>query len=122
LLLPVDRLILTAIDEAGVLIERHVDGVEVADEKSLNFAVEIGDVHVQDVDRYRINFVVNGEDYERRARVQPGEDLRYAAGLRAVLSIPLIWRGELVGGLTFRSTNPDAYGQRDIEIAEQIGN
>ena len=38
-----------------------------------------------------------------------------------MMSVPLISRDEVIGGLHFRSKKPDAYIERDLRLAERIG-
>jgi len=42
-------------------------------------------------------------------------------GLQSGLAIPLIAGGEVIGGLTFQSTQPDAFARLDHEIATELG-
>ncbi|MEE8045933.1 MAG: GAF domain-containing protein [Dehalococcoidia bacterium] len=120
LLVPADRLVLTTVDGAGDVIGRHTDGLEIQEVGTPALSIVIRDEIFQHIGAKQSFFVKKGREYVQYAREMPEESPRYAAGLRAMLSIPLIWQGDLVGSLTFRSTNPDAYGDRDIEIAEQI--
>ncbi len=43
------------------------------------------------------------------------------AGLRSMMSVPLISRDEVIGTLHFRSKKPDAYIPQDLRLAERIG-
>jgi len=49
------------------------------------------------------------------------EKYRIAAGLRSVLSTPLIWNGEPQGVMTLRSLDPKAFGLRQRMLANEIG-
>ncbi|MBC8453116.1 MAG: PAS domain S-box protein, partial [Chloroflexi bacterium] len=64
--------------------------------------------------------VVNGAQYREHADRNPTEQRRYDAGLRSLLMVPLVWQGRSIGSLNVRSTNPNAYGEHEIELAEQI--
>ena len=44
------------------------------------------------------------------------------AGLRSTISVPLISKDEVIGVLHFRSTKPNAYTERDLRLAERVGN
>ncbi len=119
-LVPADRLILTAIDQSGNLIERHMDGMVIkeADDPSL-FPVIRAEI-LKQIRVNRTHFVKTGENYENYVQDTPNELARYTAGLRSLLSISLIWQGEMVGSMTFRSVDPEAYNARVIEIAKRI--
>ncbi|MAG36272.1 MAG: hypothetical protein CL878_08515, partial [Dehalococcoidia bacterium] len=45
----------------------------------------------------------------------------WASGLRSGLAVPLIARDEVIGVLNLRSAMPNAYGQRDLALADRIG-
>jgi diguanylate cyclase (GGDEF)-like protein/PAS domain S-box-containing protein len=45
----------------------------------------------------------------------------FRAGLRSMMSVPLISRDEVIGALHFRAKNPNAYTERDLRLAERIG-
>jgi PAS domain S-box-containing protein len=44
------------------------------------------------------------------------------AGVRSILSVPLFSKGEVIGILSFRSGTPKAYSERDLRLAERVGN
>ena len=39
-----------------------------------------------------------------------------------MLSVPLISKDQVIGGLHFRSFKPDAYTELDLRLAERVGN
>jgi len=47
--------------------------------------------------------------------------LTFRAGLRSMMSIPLISRNQVIGALHLRSKKPKAYNDRDLKLAERIG-
>ena len=47
--------------------------------------------------------------------------LTFRAGLRSMMSIPLISRNQVIGALHLRSKKPKAYSDRDLKLAERIG-
>ncbi len=51
----------------------------------------------------------------------PGLSPNFQAGLRSLLSVPLIYRDEAVGVLHFRSKETRAYTESDLRLAERIG-
>ncbi|MBN4064760.1 PAS domain S-box protein [Dehalococcoides mccartyi] len=119
-LVSVDRLVLTTIDMDGMLIDQHIDGIAIHSQNSPNISLPLRKNVLERITGENAIFVRNGEDYERYIVGEPEEIARYAAGLRSMLTIPLVWRGDLVGSLTFRSSDPEAYSSQDIEIARQI--
>jgi PAS domain S-box-containing protein len=45
----------------------------------------------------------------------------FRAGLRSIMSVPLISRGQVIGALHLRSKKSKAYTDRDLKLAERIG-
>lgn len=43
------------------------------------------------------------------------------AGMRSIMSVPLIARGAVIGSLHFRAKKPNAYTGKDLRLAERIG-
>ncbi len=43
------------------------------------------------------------------------------AGIRSLIGVPLIHGNETIGCLHFRSKKPNAYTERDLRLAERIG-
>jgi PAS domain S-box-containing protein len=46
----------------------------------------------------------------------------YKNGVRSMMSVPLISRDTVIGGLHFRSRKTNAYAEQDLRVAERIGN
>jgi diguanylate cyclase (GGDEF)-like protein/PAS domain S-box-containing protein len=51
----------------------------------------------------------------------PNHSASIRAGMRSLLSVPLISRDEVIASLHFRSKKPNAYTERDLRLAERIG-
>ncbi|MHB8092472.1 MAG: PAS domain S-box protein [Syntrophales bacterium] len=45
----------------------------------------------------------------------------FQAGINSFMSVPLIYRDELIGAIHFRSKTPNAYTENDLRLAERIG-
>jgi len=45
----------------------------------------------------------------------------FRAGMRSIMAVPLISRNEVIGALHFRSIKPNVYSNRDLLLAERIG-
>lgn len=50
----------------------------------------------------------------------PFVKLSFQAGLRSMLSVPLIFRNQMIGALHFRSKKPLAYTEQNFRLAERI--
>lgn len=51
----------------------------------------------------------------------PALMLNFSQGERSMMSVPLIRRDEVIGALHFRSKQPNAYCERDLALAERVG-
>ena len=69
----------------------------------------------------RSGVVMGRESPETMAARFPGLVSTIEAGGRSILSVPLMSKGSVVGVLTVCSTEPNAYSERDLALAEQIG-
>ena len=45
----------------------------------------------------------------------------YRAGFRSMMSVPLISKDQVIGGLHLRAIKPKAYGETDLRLAERVG-
>jgi PAS domain S-box-containing protein len=46
----------------------------------------------------------------------------FRSGFRSIMNVPLFSKGRIIGGLLLRSFKPYAYTDRDVKLAERIGN
>jgi len=46
----------------------------------------------------------------------------FQAGFRSIMNVPLFSKGEIIGGLLFRSFKPHAYTDHDLRLAERVSN
>jgi diguanylate cyclase (GGDEF)-like protein/PAS domain S-box-containing protein len=51
----------------------------------------------------------------------PDHSATIQAGMRSLLSVPLISRDEVIASLHFRSKKPNTYAEQDLRLAERIG-
>ena len=58
---------------------------------------------------------------KRLPSVIRGSGNSYKAGLRSLLAVPLFSHSEVIGSLVFRSKTPNAYTERDLSLAQRIG-
>jgi len=114
-----DRITIVSIDEAtGISNTRFVSGIpvegfvpgdsHVIPARALETTRKIGNVEVMD------STALHDVDSART------ENPARAAGLRTGMSANLMSRGVIVGNLSVRSKNPDAYGPRDVELLRRV--
>jgi len=71
--------------------------------------------------RTRTGLLIPSANIEDLADRLPGLITVTQAEMRSVMSVPLIYRGEVIGALHFRSKKKDTYTPEDLRLAERIG-
>ena len=122
-LIPFDRLVVNLNNPQEN--ERHctyVSGVDIpgrrpGDSKSLSGSTD------GILLRTRSGIIMQAESVEKMATRFPGVGtvLHAEAGLCSLLSVPLIYRDEVIGTLHFWSKKSEAYTEKDLRLAERIG-
>lgn len=121
-LIPFDRISISTLDlETNEVINSHVAG---AGPQALDGAAirRLEDTTALLVARSLSGLVACGVEYERLAGQYSVEALHYQAGFRSKVSVPLLYRGEVIGVLTLRSRSPDAYNEDHLQSAAEVGN
>ena len=121
-LVPIDRIVITATDsDQGTIADILVDGVDITEDS-------VPKIHRLDDDPIHYDAIINqsiylatGDEYIALANGNPGESARLKQGLRSLLIVPLVWKDRCFGTMNLRSTDTDAYGKHEVELAEQIG-
>jgi PAS domain S-box-containing protein len=62
------------------------------------------------------------EDQEKVTHTAPELKPNFQIGIRSLLGIPLISKDEVIGILHLQSCKLDAYSQKDLRLAERVGN
>ena len=74
-----------------------------------------------EVIRTRRGMILQSEDPKDLIDKFPSLIVSVRAGLRSIMTVPLISRDELIGTLLLRSKKPVAYTEHDLHLAERIG-
>jgi len=69
----------------------------------------------------RSSVLVQTEDIREIETRFPFLQASFRSGFKSVISVPLISKDQVIGVLNFRSIKPNAYTERDLKIAEDIG-
>ncbi len=121
-LIPFDRISISTLDlETNEVINSHVAG---AGPQALDGAAtkRLDDTTALLVARSLSGLVACGDEYERLAGEYSVEALHHQAGFRSKISVPLLYRGEVIGVLTLRSRSPNAYTEDHLQSATEVGN
>jgi len=72
--------------------------------------------------RARTGLIIQLASPEEMARLYPTSIVStFQAGLRSMMSVPLIYRDTVIGALHFLSKMPNSYPEQDLWLAERIG-
>jgi PAS domain S-box-containing protein len=71
--------------------------------------------------RTRKGLVVQSTSLEEIADLYPSLISTFQAGMRSMMSVPLIVHDEVIGGLHFRAMKPNCYTAGTLDLAERIG-
>ena len=122
-LLPFDRIAVSILNHnKNTLNFAYVSGIEIPDRRKggslplKNLQLNEQAIHSRSGVLVQIND--EKELMERFPSVLP----TFKAGLRSMISVPLISKDEVIGVLHLRSTKPNAYTERDLRLAERVGN
>ncbi len=120
-LIPLDRISISLLKaEAGMLENAYVSGVEVADRKPGN-SYPLADSIGEEILRTRKSLLVQTEDPNEVVRYSPRLLTTFQAGLRSMLSVPLISKDQAIGILHIRSFRTNAYTENEVKLAERVG-
>ena len=119
-LIPVDRLVITQIDEpAGTLIDMQVWGVAIPewDRNPVHPLSDSGAKSTIDAKRGNIGYPDGGPEPGGR---YPGQASSKKAGLHSVIFTPLISNDEVIGTLSVKARGRDVYSDRELMLLEGI--
>ena len=121
-LIPFDRIALTTITpdhRSGTIA--YVIGVEVKDRNQGAVFPLTGSLY-EEIFSKQSGILVQTEDESELAERYSILLSTFQAGLRSMISVPLISKGQVIGVLHIRSLKPNTYTELDLKLAERVGN
>jgi diguanylate cyclase (GGDEF)-like protein/PAS domain S-box-containing protein len=123
-LIPFDRIAVNLFNiHENTLTIAYVSGADISNRKRGDSPPLAGTL-TEEVIRGRTGLIIQPESPESIDEIVsriPGLSPTFQAGLRSLLSVPLISRDEVIGVLHFRTKKPNAYSEQDLRLAERIG-
>ena len=98
-----------------------------------SFGIEVGPIQVGDVlpldapfeeniVNRRSSVLIQTEDESELAKGYPNLVPHFRAGLRSMMTVPLVSKDQVIGILHIQSLKPNAYTELDLRLAERVGN
>jgi len=121
-LLPFDRIAIRTINvKEDTVTNAYASGVDV---KTLRFGdtFSLSGSIAEECQRTTSSFHYEPKDIEEVANRFPQLLATFRAGLRSMIFVPLISKDQVIGILSLQALKPDTYGEKDLRLAERIGN
>ncbi|MDI6764241.1 MAG: PAS domain S-box protein [Thermodesulfobacteriota bacterium] len=120
-LIPFDRIAINGINiEKGSLTNIYMAGQGIEDRKVGEVYLLQGSGNAEMV-RTNSTLLVQAEDFNEYKDRFPMLLTTFQAGFRSIMNVPLFSKGRIIGGLLLRSFKPYAYTDKDVRLAEKIG-
>ncbi|MBU1207506.1 MAG: GAF domain-containing protein [Proteobacteria bacterium] len=121
-LIPLDRIAINVLNpEANRIISVYVSGVKVAGREAGDSYPLAGSIS-EGVMRTRKSLLIQTEDQDELAGYSHHLLSTFQAGFRSMLSVALISKDQVIGVMHIRAIKPNAYTEREVQLAERIGN
>ena len=115
-----DRLTIETIDvDEGTFANTYAIGLNVPECRT-GVPIDLSGSMTETVVRRRAAVLVQGESAQDSAHQYPSLASGLGAGIRSFLSVPLIYKDEVMGVLHLRSAMVNAYSDRDSRLAERV--
>jgi len=117
-----DRIVISIFDsEKSTFRNVYMAGEEVQDRMTENIYPLEGSGHAEML-RTKSTVLIQAEDFKEYKDRFPMLLSTFEAGFRSMMNVPLFSKGKIIGGLLLRSRKPNAYTDKDVRVAESIGN
>jgi PAS domain S-box-containing protein len=121
-IIPFDRIVINLIDsEKGTAKNVYIAGEEVQDRVVENIYPVEGSGNAEML-RTKSTFLLQTDDFREYKDRFPMLLSTFEAGFRSIMNVPLFSKGEVTGGLLLRSRKRNAYTDKEVKMAESIGN
>jgi PAS domain S-box-containing protein len=120
-IIPFDRIVINVIDiEKGTVINVYMAGKGITDRKGGVIYPLEGSGNAEMV-RKKSSLLIQAEDFNGYKERFPMLLSTFKAGFRSIMNVPLFSKGQIIGGLLLRSLKPNAYTDKDVRLAERVG-
>jgi two-component system cell cycle sensor histidine kinase/response regulator CckA len=121
-LIPFDRIAMNIINPKDqTVIIAYVTGVEI-EGRQTGIIVPLSGTMTEEVLRTRSTLLIQTNTRQDLAKRFPLLFPSSRANLKSFLSVPLFSKDQVIGVLHIRSTRSNAYSEKDLRLAERVGN
>jgi signal transduction histidine kinase len=117
-----DRIVINIIDiEKNTVINVYMAGKGLTEREIGKIYPLKGSGNAEMV-RTQSSLLIQTEDFNEYKDRFPMLLSTFEAGFQSIMNVPLFSKGRIIGGLLLRSLKPYAYTDKDVRLAESIGN
>jgi PAS domain S-box-containing protein len=121
-IIPFDRIVINTINpEKNTIRNVYIAGEEVGDRKLDEVYPLEGSGNAEMV-RAGSSLLIQTDDFHEYRDRFPMLYSTFQAGFRSIMNVPLFSKGKIIAGLLLRSRKSHAYTDKDVKVAERIGN
>ncbi len=121
-LIAFDRLTIDIIDpDKRTITVVYYSGFEIIEHRAGSI-IPLAGTFSELVMHKRAGEIIQAENEREVAERYPSFVNVFRAGTQSKMSVPLISKDEVIGVLNFRSIKSNAYSERDLKLAERVGN
>ncbi|MDP1991744.1 MAG: PAS domain S-box protein [Syntrophales bacterium] len=102
------------------LVVTYISGLDMPGRRAGDSFPMLGTIG-EEAMRTKRGVVLQSENPEDLVAKFPGLIVSVRAGMRSVMTVPLIFQDKAIGNLIMRSKKPDAYSEDNLHLAEKIG-
>ena len=121
-LIPFDRITIHILNpRENTIRPAYSTGIEVVYPSRVT-TIHLAGTLAEEAIRTRTTKLIQIEDLKKVKDMVPALLPNFQAGIRLLMAIPLISKDEVIGVLHLQSTRPNAYGEKDLRLAERVAN
>ncbi len=121
-LIPFDRITIRTINpKNNTVTVAYISGVDVENHQ-IRYSTPLPGSVAEQCMHTQSGFLLQLESVDEAKSRFPNLLSSFQAGLQSMMFVPLISKDQVIGILSIQATKPKAYSQRDLRLAERVGN
>ena len=121
-LIPFDRITIRTINpKNNTVTVAYISGVD-AENHQIGYSTPLPGSVAEQCIHTQSGFLLQPENVDEAKSRFPNLLPSFQAGLQSMMFVPLISKDQVIGILSIQATKPKAYTERDLRLAERVGN